>query len=239
MHANHEQLLYYAENALKRLNYACRAEWEEELMTLEEDEIGVFLSDDGRKAAFCFKDKRLTDAENEMLLTWALFERGETTVYAPPIATHALDEIAGTHDGSVEYFKDERDLLERLSKSSPVQFAARTDGIYAFLLVLDVLSDKNIFLDDLLQAFPHIFRVKNELPLPDEKRAAMLGSIRKHTPGGFEREESFYKNAFGYAWLEPDEKKPVLSVVSEARDMETAQEICDVFSNLVLHSMEE
>jgi len=239
VHANREQLLYYAETALKRLNYACRAEWEEELMTLDEDEIGVFLSDDGRKAAFSCIDRRLTDAENEMLLTWALFERGEKTVYAPPVATHALDEIAKAMDGQIEYFRDERDLYERLSKTSPVQFAARTDGIYAFLLVMDVLSDKNMLLSELIRQFPVVFRVKVDLPLPDEKRAALLGSIRKYTPEGSEREEGFYKNANGYTWIEPDEKRPVLSVVSEARDMETAQEICDVFSNLILHSMEE
>lgn len=239
VYANREQLLYYAENALRRLNYACRAEWEEELMELEDDEIGSFLSDDGRKAAFAYTDKRLTDAENEMLIAWTLLERGEKVIYAPPASTHALDEIARTYGADVEYFSDERELLETLSKVSPVQFAARTDGIYLFLLVLDVLSDKNAQMDEVIRRFPGVHRVRFDLPLPDEKRAGTLKRIRSHAPGDYECEEWFYHNPSGCAWIQPDETRPVLSVVSEARDMETAQEICDVFSNLLIGSLEE
>ncbi len=239
VYANREQLLYYAENALRRLNYACRAEWEEELMELSDDEIGAFLSDDGRKAMFASRDKRLTDAENEMLITWALLEKGEKVICAPPVTTHALDEIARRYGASIEYFHDERELLEQLSKASPVQFAVRTDGIYLFLFVLDVLSDKNLRIDDVVRSFPDVHRVRMDLPLPDEKRAGTLKRIRSCAPGDYECDEWYYHNASGCAWVQPDETRPVLSVVSEARDMETAQEICDVFSNLLIKSMEE
>lgn len=239
VYANREQLLYYAENALRRLNYACRAEWEEELMELDEGEIGAFLSDDGRRAAFACKERRLTDAENEMLIAWTLLERGEKVIYAPAAHTHAISEIADSFGAGTEYFSDERDLLEKLSKISPVQFSARTDGIYLFLLVLDVLSDKNAQLDEVVRRFPDVHRVRFDLPLPDEKRAGMLKRIKSCAPGDYKCEEWFYHNPSGCAWIQPDEAKPVLSVVSEARDMETAQEICDVFSNLLFRSMDE
>jgi len=239
VYANREQLLYYAENALRRLNYACRAEWEEELMELDEGEIGAFLSDDGRRAAFACKERRLTDAENEMLIAWTLLERGEKVIYAPAAHTHAISEIADSFGAGTEYFSDERDLLEKLSKISPVQFSARTDGIYLFLLVLDVLSDKNAQLDEVVRRFPDVHRVRFDLPLPDEKRAGMLKRIKSCATGDYECEEWFYHNPSGCAWIQPDEAKPVLSVVSEARDMETAQEICDVFSNLLFRSMDE
>lgn len=239
VYANREQLLYYAENVLRRLNYVCRAEWEEELMELSDDEIGVFLSDDGRKAAFSFSERRLTDAENEMLLSWALIQRGEKTLYAPPAATHALNEIAKAHGADVVYFHDERELMDKLSKSSPVQFAARTDGIYQLLLVLDTLSDQNKSLIKLVSDFPRVHRVQVDFPLPDEKRAGTLKRIKSFVPEDYECEEWFYHNRTGYAWVQPDEAKPVLSVVSEARDMETAQEICDLFSNLFIRSLDE
>lgn len=237
--ANREQLLYYAENVLRRLNYACRAEWEEELMVLEDDEIGAFLSDDGRRAIFALKDRRLTDAENEMLITWALLEKGEKAVYAPPAATHALDEIAEKYGARIEYFHDERELLEQLSKVSPVQFAARTDGIYLFLFIIDLLSDINKRMDDVVRNFPCVQRVRFDFPLPDEKRAGTLKRIRSGVPADYECEEWFYRNPSGCAWIQPDETRPVLSVVSEARDMETAQEICGVFTSLMLKSMDE
>ncbi|MBR3928887.1 MAG: NTP transferase domain-containing protein [Clostridia bacterium] len=239
VHSNREQLLYYAENAFRRLNYVCRAEWEEELMELSEDEIGVFLSDDGKTAAFSQTNKRLADAENEMLIAWALLEREEKIIYAPPCATHALDEIAKAYGASVQYFSDERALWEQLSKSSALQFFARTDGIYLSLLVMDVLSSKNTHLDEILRRFPSVYRANFSIPLPDEKRAGMLKRIKTRAPGEYECEEWFYHNQAGCAWIQPDEAKPVLSVVSEARDMETAQEICDVFSGLFLDSLNE
>lgn len=239
VHASREQLLYYAENALKRLNYACRAEWEEELMGLDEDEIGVFLSDDGMKAAFACTQKRLSDAENEMLAAWALLEKGEKVVFAPPVSTHALNEIAEEKGARVEYFQDEREMFERMAEFSPLQFAARTDGIFLFLLVLDVLSDKNLRLPDVIKRFPGVYRARFDLPLPDEKRASTLRKIRNSTPDGYESDQWFYQNSSGCAWMQPDERKPVLSVVSEARDMETAKEICDVFSNLMIQSVKD
>ena len=239
VHSNREQLLYYAENAFRRLNYACRLEWEEELMDLSDDEIGAFLSDDGRQAAFSCPDKRLTDAENEMLIAWTFMERGEKTIYAPPAATHALDDIAKEHGVKVVYASDEREHLEILSQNSPVQFSARTDGIYLTLMVLDVLSEKNARLNEVLRRFPGVYRASFSLPLPDEKRAAMLKRVRACAPKDFECDLWYYHNPSGSAWIQPDEAKPVLSVVSEARDMETAQEICNVFSNLFISSMEE
>lgn len=238
VYANREQLLYYAENALRRLNYACRCEWEEELMELSEDEIGVFLSDDGRQAAFVSEAKHLSEAENEMLIAWALLEKGEKTVYVPPYTTHELSKIAKEYGARIEHFEDERDFLECLSKSSPIQFSARTDGIFLFLLVLDVLSDKNMKLDEIIVKFPHVHRARFDLPLPDEKRAGMLKRLKAASPANYECDQWFYHNPSGCAWIQPDEKKPVLSVVSEARDMETAQEIIDVFSNLFIRSLQ-
>lgn len=237
--SNREQLLYYAENAFKRLNYACRVEWEEELMELSEDEIGAFLSDDGRSAAFSVAEKRLSDSENEMLVVWALLERGESVIYAPPGATHALDEIVKAKDASVVYFYDERAYLEALAQHSPLQFSARTDGIYLFLLLLDVLSDKNIAPLDILRRFPGVFRLRFDVSLPDEKRAGALSKLKSRTPDDYECEEWYYHNKRGCAWIQPDEEKPVLSIVSEARDMETAKEICDVFSDFLIRSINE
>ena len=239
LHANHELILYYAQNALKRLNYACRAEWEEELMELSEDEIGAFISDDGLKASFCVKGKRLSDAENEMLIAWALMEKGEKCICMPASSTHALNEIAKTRGAEIEYLSDERALWERIAKISPLQFSARTDGLYLYLMVLDLLSDKNMHLSEVIRQFPSVFRARFDLPLPDEIRAQTLRRIINNAPGEFERNEWYYQNDKGCAWIQPDERKPVLQVLSEARDMETAQEICDVFSNLAIRSMND
>lgn len=228
-----EPLLYLAENAFKGANYACRAEWEEELMELCDDEIGVFLSDDGTKASFSDPRGRLTEAENEMLITWLLFASGETNVYAPPGTTRALDEIAEKADGEIRYFSDESEYLSCLLRHSKYQYFVRTDGLYAALALMDALSSKGKDLSEIVSSFPGVSRVRLSRPLPDDKRASALSRLRKSIPQDYSCEEWFYKGKNGCAWLEPSEDKPVLSIVSEARDMETAREIADFFSHLI------
>lgn len=232
-----EVLLYLAENAFKRAHYDVRAEWEEELMELEDDEIGVYLSEDGGSVVFSSPGHVLTEAENEMLIGWCLLKSGEDALYAPPGATRALDQIAQKEDKPVQYFSDEYDFLSSLLSLSPFQHAVRTDGLFCALFVFSILSDLNLSLEEALSAFPVVNQARSELPLPDECRASALSRFRKAIEGSYSMEHWFIAGRGGCTWVTPSEDKPAISIVSEARDMETAQEITDFFSRLMTDSI--
>ncbi len=235
--AQREQLLYLADHAFRDCGFIARVEWEEEMMELGSHEVGIYLSSDGESCLFADENGRLDDQENEMLISWAISESGEKTIYAPPAATRSLDVLANNMDICVKYAASSKDTWAReLRKKSPFQFSMRTDGLFLALNILSNLNEKELSLSDFRKRMPHIIRLKQEIPIDFKKRGRAMRRMRTYTPQDYERDEWFFKGKNGCAWIALDDEKPLCTVTAESYKQEFASEICDLFTNMVIEA---
>ncbi len=232
VYAQREQLLYLADQAFSRAGFTARVEWEEELMELAKDELGIYLSLDGENVHFADADGVFDDALDEMILSWAILENGEETLFAPPAATRSLDALAADYGASVVYARaDSNEWARELAKKSMFQFNMRFDGLFAALNVLSRINESEISLSSFRERMPKVERVSRDVRIDFEKRGETLRRFSVSAPDDFEREELFFKNAKGCAWIRPDDDRPVCTVTAESRDVETAEEICGAMLN--------
>ena len=97
--AEDAHLLDLAEKALRRAGLRARCEWEEEMMELEGDEVGVWLDASGEAAAFSGADGSLLEAENQLLLAWTALEDGERVLFLPAGFTRAAEALCNALRG--------------------------------------------------------------------------------------------------------------------------------------------
>ena len=87
--AEDAHLLNLAEKAFQRAGLRVRCEWEEEMMELDGDEVGIWLDASGENATFSGVDGTLPEAENQLLLAWTALEEGERDLLLPAGFTRA------------------------------------------------------------------------------------------------------------------------------------------------------
>lgn len=240
VYAQSEQLLYLADHAFQNAGFTARVEWEEELMELSANEIGVYLSASGEKAVFADEDGLLTDAQMELLTGWAMAEHGETTLYAPPDATRALDALGRSLGLKVVFASGDLATWARtLSQVSPFQYHMRFDGLFLSLHLLSRLNENALSLADFRARMPEVSRVSHHIDVDFPHRGEVMRRLSDALPPEFEREDWFFRGQHGCAWIRPDEERPYCTVTAEARDAEFAQEICDLFSGLLQKAADE
>ncbi len=227
IYAQREQLLYLADQAFSRAGFTARVEWEEEMMELSHDELGIYLSPDGENARFADADGVFDDALNEMFISWAMLENGEKTLFAPPAATRSLDALGADYAANIVYARgDKSEWARELKQKSMFQFNMRFDGLFAALNVLSRVNESEISLSAFRERMPKVERVSRDIRIDFEKRGEALRRFSNSSYENFERDELFFRNENGCAWIRPDDDRPVCTVTAESRDVETADEIC-------------
>lgn len=234
IYAQSEPLLYLADHAFQNAGFTTRVEWEEELMELDANEIGVYLSASGEKAVLADEHGLLTDVQMELLIGWAMAENGETTLYAPPDATRTLDALGRSLGLKVLFASEDAVTWARtLSQLSPFQYHMRFDGLFLALHLLSRLNENALSLSDFRARMPEVSRVSSHISVDFPQRGEVMRRLSGALPPEFEREDWFFRCRHGCAWVRPDEERPYCTVTAEARDAEFAQEICDLFSGLL------
>lgn len=231
--AANEQLSYLAERVMHRLSLSARVEWEEDMMELEEDEDGFYLSEDGGCVRFADAKGLFNEAENEILLARVLSFLGETVLHAPPGATHALQTVLNDPCVEIRYASDEYEWLKSLKAQSLRQFFMRTDGLYASVCTLSYLAESGMTLSEFRASLPSLVRVSREITLPQESRAQTLRKFREALPDEFKNEDWYFERKNASAWLAPSDTRPVLTLTSEADTMEAANDMMDALSALI------
>ena len=239
VYSTDQYLLSLAERAFARAGLRARCEWEEELMELGPDELGVWLEDGGTRAAFSHKGGMLSDAENELLRAWTALEAGETRIVIDGRATRAISEIADRCGADVKRAPGARPAWERaMCDGYPLQFRLATDGIFFALSAISALTDAGLTLDSWLDIMPRVHRAERVLPLSDAMRGSILRSLAEHENGVNMEDGLTIQRENGVAWISPDDSRPECRIVSESRDAEFAAELCDFCENALRRAME-
>lgn len=233
IYARHEQLLSLAERAFLRAGLSVRAEWEEEMMELAPDEIGVWLSDNGESVRFFTQNGELTEAETQLLIAQTLLEMDEKRLILPDESTPAIEPLAERYHAHTERVAGSAShWAEQLALIAPTQLPLHLDGICAALNVLRILNRLNISLDDYRRSAPVAVRRRRVIDVPEATRAHALerlnALLRPDTPGRFHMVRD---NA--HAWILPSDEDARFTVLAEAADLETARELCDFYASLI------
>ena len=127
--AEDAHLLGLAERALQRAGLRVRCEWEEEMMELDGDEVGVWLSAGGESAAFSGADGALSEAENQLLLAWTALESGERALDLPAGFTRAAQILCQQRGAQARFANVERARwMDELARKAHGQFLLHFDG---------------------------------------------------------------------------------------------------------------
>lgn len=233
-------LLSLAERAFQRAGVSVRAEWEEELMELDEGEIGVWLSDDGGRATFSWADKKLSEPEAELLAAWVNLERGAAELVVGMQTTRAVEELAEKRGTKVRYAGAARPVWERaLAGVYPEQFLIATDGIYFALAAVSALVKRETDLARWAATMPLVHRMTRSVHLDDGMRGKVLRTITEHEKDIESEGGLWVRRENGWAWIAPDETRPECHIVTESMSAEFASELCDFFETTLKKAIEE
>ena len=227
--AEDAHLLDLAEKALRRAGLRARCEWEEEMMELEGDEVGVWLDASGESAAFSGADGSLSEAENQLLLAWTALEGGERALLLPTGFTRAVETLCARCEGARAQFAamERGRWLDALARERPGQFLLFSDGLYFALRALSALVRAGLTLSKWRAEMPRVHRMSRTVEMTDNERGRALRALSESEQdaelgGGIRLQRDR-----GWALICPDEKRPLCRIVAESADAEFAGELCD------------
>ncbi|NLF27081.1 MAG: NTP transferase domain-containing protein [Clostridiales bacterium] len=222
------QLLSVAERAFVRCGINVRCEWEEEVMELDGDEVGVWLNATGESAAFVGADGALTEAEGQLLLLWTALESGERTLLLPASFTRAADKLALRYGAELYYESVERSRwMDALARLHPEQFLLHFDGVFFALRALSALMEAGVGLSEWRQQMPKVHRKSRVIEMALNERGRVLRAFSESEANAEFGGGIRLNRERGWAWICPDEKRPLCRIVSESADAEFASELCD------------
>ena len=228
VYAEDIHLLGLAERAFERAGLRARCEWEEELMELEEGEIGIRLSPDGQAASFSGADGALSEVEGQLLLAWTALEDGEQNLLLPPGFTRAAQTLCAQYGAQAQFAGVEAARwLNDLARQAPAQFRLHADGIYFALRALSALARADLTVEAWRTSMPHVHRASRVIELSSAERGRALRALSEaeadaEVGGGIRLNRDR-----GWAWICPDEQRPLCRIVTESADAEFAGELCD------------
>jgi len=228
VHAQQLHLLSLAERAFARAGLCVRAGWEEDMLDVAPQEIGVWLDERGETAALCDESGALNEAEQQLMYAWIALENGERELLLPVSATRAVAALAERYHARAVYVTGEASVwMDALAVQSPFQFMLWFDGIRSALCALSLLTEDHLTLADWRKTMPRVHRRSRTVAVPTSETGRILHAFasreRDAELGGgvrFERKD-------GWAWICPDEKRPEFRIVTESASAEFARELCD------------
>ena len=239
IYARHEQLLSLAERAFLRTGLSVRAEWEEEMMELSPDEIGVWLSETGESVRFFTSEGEMTEAETQLLIAQTLLERDEKRLILPDDSTPAIELLAERYHAHVERVPGSPSRWAvHMALIAPDQLPMHFDGIAASLNILAMLNRLNLSLSDFRRSVPAIVRRRRIIDIPAPDRARTLDRLNQllqpAVPGHFH-----ITSDSAHAWILPSDEESRCTVLAEAADLEVARELCDFYEKLVRSTLSQ
>lgn len=238
VYAPNEQLLSAAECALEKAGCLVRAEWEDEMMELAPGEIGVWLTDDGEQMRLAGEDGSLTDSEDTLIRVWAMLETGMKRIVLPIGATRAADVLAERYHAEIVRVRGERaHLMQTLAFEDRRQFMMQFDGLYAALQCIGLLTKQTLSLSGWLQTMPKLSRRSRCVPVEWKDKGRVLSALLKEeTEPDMTDGMSVCKDGC-WAWISPSEERAECRIVTEAKDMEAANELCDFYAERIRQAL--
>ncbi len=232
--APNEQLLCAAECAFEKAGCTVRAEWEDEMMELSPGETGVWLTEGGEGLLLAGEDGSLTDGEETLLRVWTMLEKGVRRIVLPVQATHAAEELAMQYGAEIIRVKGERaHYMQALIEESRQQLLMQFDGLYAALQCIGMLTRRELSLSAWQQSMPHLNRRTRSVPVDRKDAGRVLSALIRNEPDSDTTDGLSVRHGEGWAWIAPAGEHAEYRVVAEARDAETAAELCDFYAGQI------
>ena len=167
------------------------------------------------------KGHELTTAEKEAASVYILLKEKKEAVKVPLGATSMLEEIAAELGGKVERVR----LGLCYSETSVIPWHD------AFRLVSLFTKYQEEPLQQILEKLPKKVQLVKELNCPLHKRSqAMLQFALEYSKECQEEAGLVYKDQSGFAYLQPDDYKPLIRLTVESDSMEMASELVEKIS---------
>lgn len=228
LHAQSPHLLSLAERAFARAGLTLRAGWEDDMMELAPDEIGVWLDERGETAVLSDDHSALNEAQQQLMTVWTALEWGERELLLPVSATRTADIPARQYGAQVSYVSGETsEWMNLLAQRHPFQFMLWFDGIRSSLCALSALTEAGLSLDDWRGMMPQIHRRYRTVDVPISETGRVLNAFAHREAGAELGGGLRFERSNGWAWLCPDEQKARFRIVTESASAEFARELCD------------
>ena len=207
-------LLHLAERGLRRMNARTVRFGEAKDMRLEENEVGFWLSPDGRKCSL-FTRAATPPAEQQTLLLLSLCGERNGCLYDLPGVPRAAERLLPLRhpDGG---------------EACRFQRHAMGDGLLALLLFCGALKDGTP--RDLFAPLPQTHILSREITCERREKGRLLHEVcdRSQLPRTL-GEGVRIRHDRGCATIIPDAHRDVVRVVSESANSEFARELCDFY----------
>ncbi|MBE5767130.1 MAG: hypothetical protein E7335_08220 [Clostridiales bacterium] len=228
--AQTEPLMSIAERAFHRAGICARIEWEEEMMELAPDEIGIWLSETGEQVRFADTNGPLTDAENELLIAWVALESGAEKIIVPTGTTQAVYTLCEEYD--VPAVSCKNTLADKMHAwIQENRFELHFDGIYASLRTIEMLSRGGWTLADWKKAMPPIHRSTRTIPVESRVKGRLLRSLAESVPEAELDDGIRIPADKGWIWISPSAEHAECTLVAEGINTEFADEICNFYAD--------
>ena len=238
--APNEQLLSTAECALERAGCLVRAEWEDEMMELAPGEIGVWLTDGGEQMCLAGEDGSLTESENLLIRVWTMLEQGMKRMILPMSATHTAETLAARYGAEVIRVKGERaHLMHALIEEDRRQLMMQFDGLYAAIQCIGMLEKHGLSVNEWLKVMPKLSRKVRSVSVDWKDKGRVLSVLLAGEDQPDMTEGMSVCRDDGWAWVSPSNERAECRIVTEARDAETADELCDFYADRIISALKE
>ena len=230
LYCEQPQLLGLMERAFRRAGVSVRAEWEKEMMALDDGEVGIYLSADGEGVILADADGELSSAQSELLPYWLALKAGSRKLIVPRGATGGVQDLA--RDAGVEMSVTGSDRAEYLAQLRAVdhhQFRCMTDGLLLALSVLSSMATEHIGIPELREQLPNRHRCVKKLTVALREKGAILRGLSDRFPDADQSDGIFIEDERGWAWISPMGDLRECMIIAESMHSETASELSDFY----------
>lgn len=196
-------------------------------------DVGFMLDGRCEKLYIAHGGKIINDSSYEALCALVVMKKYENAkIYVPVTASSAIDIMAEKYSASVVRTKTTPlAIMKKMSGSEKYiseQFIFRFDAVGSVILLMDYLTKEKLGLESLLAEMPPVATSSMVLECNGQCFDDLLEKIC-HFPESTEMPEGV-KITFDKGWVVviPDAKKETFHMVSDAVNMETAKELCDL-----------
>lgn len=234
VHSKEETLLSISERAMIRLGIDARAEWEEEMMELDDGEIGLWLSGYGEWPTLADAHGALDDGQMQLLIAWTAMKCGIRRILIPVGWTEKIEQLAQNSGVEVVRVKSDRaEWMHALLAEDRLQFMLHFDGLFSALKAVECLCESGLTLRDWLKDMPSVFLTKRVIPVERRDKGVVLRMLAQRATGADMTDGVRFSDERGWTWISPANDRGECLVVSEGLEAEYAKELCDFYSTEV------
>ncbi|SET37446.1 mannose-1-phosphate guanylyltransferase / phosphomannomutase [Natronincola peptidivorans] len=207
-------------------------------------DFGVVIGEDGETMILVDKKGRIIQQEkfDALVVMMLLMEGIKKEIVLPHTYPERIEKIAKEHHVQVRRTKSNPasimnamlSMEEREDKGLS-QYVLSYNAIWGIGLILDFLIEKNMKLEDLADAIPAYYFIKESIPCDWQDKGWIIRQLaEEHQHNNIELFEGVkIKEDNGWALILPDSEKPLFNLYTEGFSEEYAQELSSAFREKV------